>query len=330
MQMNRFPIRSMAVCAAAVITASCAANPSQNPLGALPGGASTRNIDQPSLSEPLLVTINSRTGFLEAWPLQRGGGRDPQRISGPLGVGGGESMVANGHVVAVTSGFPPEVVLYDLDTKTETVLADPLGTPVDIAIDKNADLFVINAGPTYNVGMYKAGSSNEKKLVCAPLSVPQEIAVDNEGDIFLNGFGNGPQGVAEIPSGPHGPEPQNCAVLNLNSEPGYTAGLAVDPKTDDLIVLDDPDECAGGDEGRMTIYRKPYKPSTARVRVLGGNCAGGLRLNADSTAVFYGDQDVSGSFTFIRQKSYPMGGAMGTYHGGDSGGFTTIPNTLPN
>jgi len=240
-------------------------------------------------------------------------------------------MVANGHVLAITSDFPPQVVTYDLDTKTEATLADPFGTPVDIAIDKNGDLFVVNVGQTYNVGMYPAGSSQEQELVCGVQSVPEEIAVDDEGDIFMNGYGPGSfQGVAEIPNGPNGPDPQHCTRLALKSEPGYTAGLAVDPKTDDLIVLDDPDDCAGGIEGRMTVYRKPYKAATGRVRVLGGNCAGGLRLNADSTVIFYGDEDVSGSFFFIRQKSYPMGGAMGTYHGGDSGGFTTIPNTLPN
>jgi len=335
MQMTWFSLRLAAVGALAALVAGCSSNPATNPLhstlGSLPGGQASQVANRPSLSEPALITINRNTGVLEAWPMQRGGGNDPQRISGPLGVGGGESMVANGHVLAITSDFPPEVVTYDLDTKTETALADPLGTPVDIAIDKNANLLVVNVGKTDNVGMYPAGSPNEKELDCAVMSVPEEIAVDNEGDVFINGYGPGNfQGVAEIPNGLHGPNPKRCAQLSLNSEPGYTAGLAVDPKTDDLIVFDDPDLCAGGIEGRMTVYHKPYKASTGRVRVLGGNCAGGLRLNADSTAIFYGDQDVSGSFSFIRQRSYPDGGAMGSYHGGIPSGFTTIPNTLPN
>lgn len=263
--------------------------------------------------------------------MKKGGGNAPQVISAFLGIGGGHSMVGNGHVIAVTSDYPPVVAIYDLDTKSERMLTDPLGTPVDIAIDKNANLFVINVGQTDNVGMYRAGSSHEKELVCPVLSVPEEIAVDNEGDIFINGYGpDNFQGVAEIPNGPNGPDPKHCTRLNLNSEPGYTAGLAVDPKTDDLITLDDPDLCAGGDEGRMTIYRKPYKAATGRVHHLGGNCAGGLRLNADSTMIFYEDSDVSASYTFIRQKSYPNGGSLGVYHGGSPDGFTTIPNTLPN
>ena len=53
-------------------------------------------------------------------------------------------------------------------------------------------------------------------------------------------------------------------------------------------------------------------------------------LDATSTIVFYGDEDVSGSYTYIQQRTYPDGKDLGTYWGGGSGGFTTIPNRLPN
>jgi hypothetical protein len=335
--MMHVSLRIKMFCVVAALTTGCSANPSasalQNPIAQAPGGHASLAVSgrQPSLNAPALLTINSRSGVLESWPLQRGGGVQPQVISNPLGIGAAQSMVGNGHVVAITAQYPPEVVLYNLDTKNERTLPDPLGTPTDIAIDKNATLYVINIGRTDNVGMYPAGSSHETELICKVLSNPEEIAVDNEGDIFINGYGPGRfVGVAEIPNGPNGPEPQNCTRFFLKSEPGFTAGLAIDPKTDDLIVLDDPGQCAGGPEGRMTIYPKPYQKATGRTRLLGGNCVGGLRLNADSTIVFYGDADVSGSFGFIRQRAYPGGGDMGTYNGGDPGGFSTIPNTLPN
>jgi hypothetical protein len=94
--------------------------------------------------------------------------------------------------------------------------------------------------------------------------------------------------------------------------------------------LSDPDLCAGGFEAEMTIYPKPYQKSTGVVHEMAGNCTSGLRLNADSTLVYYGDQDVSGSFSFPRQVSYPGGHNSGTYSNGTPSGFTTIPNTLPN
>lgn len=82
--------------------------------------------------------------------------------------------------------------------------------------------------------MFPAGSPAPKQLVCKYLNIGEAIAVDNEGDIFVNGyFTNGVAGVVEIPNGPSGPQPQNCTRLRLLLEPGYVAGVAIDPKTDD-------------------------------------------------------------------------------------------------
>jgi len=281
----------------------------------------------------MLIAINNRSGRLVSWPINPGGGNHPTTLSGPLGVNG-SGMAANGHLVVAASQYPPGVVTYNVQTKQEVTLADPFGVPIDVAIDKNSAIYILNVGtPTGidNVTKYPGGSPHPRKLVCKFLKSGQAIAVDNEGDIFVNGYGHtGGAGVVEIPSGPNGPEPQNCTRLHLKAEPGYVAGLAIDPKTDDLIVLDDPDDCAGGIEGRMTIYPKPYEIATSVTHDLGANCAGWIRLNASSDIVFVGDEDVSGSFSFILQRSYPEGRGMGIYQGGNPDGFTTIPNTLPN
>lgn len=328
-------------CAATIIAAGCAANPSASPLQNTPRpvapGIQTQgpfaNGALGALVRPSLIAVDGNTGALESWPIRSGGGTNPQVVvssfaASPLG------MIGNGHVVAAANQYPPEIVLYNFDTKRTRKLPDPFGTPIDLAIDKNAVLYAMNVGsPVGNIAMYTPGSPQPKELSCKYINLGEAIAVDNEGDIFVNGYGPKPgyvEGVVEIPNGAHGPEPQNCFRLNLKSEPGYVAGVGVDPKTDDLIVLDDPDLCAGGIEGRMTIYPKPYQRLTGRSHDLGANCAGFLRLNAGSTLVFIGDQDVSGSFTFVLQFSYPNGAAMGMYNGGQPAGFTTIPNTLPN
>ncbi|MBV8066740.1 MAG: hypothetical protein JO113_02100, partial [Candidatus Eremiobacteraeota bacterium] len=110
-----------------------------------------------------------------------------------------------------------------------------------------------------------------------------------------------------------------------------------DPKTDDLIVVDNPDLCAGGFEGRMIIYSKPYERRTARHRNLNATyCAGTFRLDARSSRIFASDSTVSAGYPLIDQRSYPKALNGATYQDGEFGssgyfgGFTTIPNTLPN
>lgn len=282
------------------------------------------------LNPPALVALNGNTGVLEMWPIQHGGGTHPQALTNSLGLNS-SGMAADGDVVILANQHNPAVLLINVVTKNRRTLPDPFGTPLDIAIGKHKAIYVLNLAGTGNVAMYRPGSTQPIELACGKIGFGEAIAVDNEANIYINGYGPraGP-GVVEIPNGPNGPEPQNCKRLDLKEETGYVAGLAIDPKTDDLIVFNDPDLCAGGNEGLMTVYSKPYQKATGVTRLLGGNCAGGLRLSADSTVVFYGDEDVSGSHTFIRQASFPEGKSMGTYTGGQPEGFTTIPNSLPN
>jgi hypothetical protein len=283
-----------------------------------------------ALKGPLLIAVNDNDQALEAYPMRPGGGNHARLLTKP-GQFGDSALVANGRVIAGISQSSDTVVIYDLATQTAKTLADPNGTPVDIAIGKDSSLYVIDftKGPT-NVTMYPGGSPNPKKLACAVQDTSENIAVDDEGDIFLNGYDKNAIGVVEIPNGKNGPEPGKCHALQLQPENGYEAGIAIDPKSDALITLEDPDLCAGGEEGRMTIYPKPYKPNDYQWHDIGQNCTGGLRLNRDSTIIFAGDEDVSGSYSYVIQSSYPDGRYMGSYHSGQPGGFTTIPNTLPN
>jgi len=286
-------------------------------------GPSTLIVAPAVLHTPALITNNTRSGELEFWPISSKGGKSPQAFTKHLGVHGGQ-MAANGSLLAIAAA---DIVLYDASNGQVQHLADPNGTPYDLAIDKGGAIYSLHFSnkPPATVSVFAAGSHAVKKLACSAVNIAEEVAVDNESDVFIGGWGKHYPGVWEIPAGSQG----SCEHLDLKYSQG-PAGLAVDPKTDDLITLDNPSQCAGGEEGRMIIYPKPYHEETAQVHVLGGNCTGGLKLNADSTIVFYGDNDVCDCSFFIRQSTYPAGRPMHAYYGGVAGGWTTIPNSLPN
>ena len=278
-----------------------------------------------------LITLNTQTGALEYWPIEPNGGSQPRPLSGPLGIYNGYDMAANGNVIAIADYNPAEIVTYDVRTKREKTLADPYGGPVDVAIDKQGSIYALDLD---NVAVFKAGSSQPSELTCSALSNGVAIAVDNESDVFVNGYGsNGFMGVVEFRAGSTTCKP----LTRLRKERGYAGGVGIDPKTDDLIVVDDPDYCAGGIEGRMLIYIKPYRREAVRWRNLGAEyCAGTFRLDATSTHIFVSDATVSDGYPLIQQRTYPGAEGTGLYEDGQFGssgyfgGFTTIPNALPN
>jgi len=329
----------------ALFVAACSAGPSSTPpIGGGPQapafGRPTLNLAQPfaaqngvrpNFSRPAIIAVSGDTGDLEAWPIQMGDGSNPQQISGPLG-SPFAGLAAHRDVVVLATGGP-NVILYNVVTAAKTTLPDPFGSALDVAIDKNENIFVTNSTrPADTVVEYPKGDRQHPRDLsgCGLIDLTYGIAADNEGDVFVAVFTpRFAARVIEFPNGPNGPEPHQCTELALKLSGGYS-GLAIDPKTDDLVTLDNPDQCAGGIEGRMVVYPKPYQKATGKAHDLNANCSGGMRLSADSTKVFVGDQDVSGSFTFILQRSFPDGRDEGSYMNGQPGGFTTIPNTLPN
>ena len=286
-----------------------------------------------ALTGPAVIAVNGVDGTLEYWPMQKGGSKHPVALSSLTHLFFVTGMVADGNVLALANDNPAEVLEYDTSTGAVSTLPDPYGSPADIAVGKDASLYVVNLTHAEgNVTMYPGGSPNPVELTCPFLDQGGKIAVDNEGDIFVAAFtSHNTEGVVEIPFGADGPDPRRCMQLTqLLPVEGYVAGLLVDPKTDDLVVMDDPGGCAGGDSGRLMIYRKPYKAQTALVRVVGQNCAFGMRLSADSSTIFVLDADVSEANPFVLARSFPGGGRLGSYRDGQSEAITTIPNTLPN
>jgi hypothetical protein len=286
-----------------------------------------------AVRSPAVIALDSNLGALEYWPMGPGTHADPVRIS-KKGLFDGNGLVANGHVVSFANQFPTEVIQFDLDTKAITTLPDPYGKPLDIAIGKDNSLYAINLVPSQasNVVWYPGGAPNPTELACSALSYGTNIAVDNEGNLYVGGYigQNNIAGITEIPSGPNGPDPTRCKNFDLGLGMAGMEGLVVDPKTDDLVTLTNPGGCAGGVEGRMTIFPKPYRRETGIRHVVGRNCSFGMRLSADSKTVFILDSTVDQGTSYVLQRSFPDGVPEGSYHGGEPTSITTIPNTLPN
>lgn len=311
----------------AFVLSACATNSAPSGPPAVPLGFGSRGLVSPAFQKPALVTLDLQGGELEYWPIKPTGGSNPIPISPSLGTYSGYGLVASGDLVAIANYSPAEVVTYNLRTKAMHTLPDPYGNPVDIAIDKKKTLYVLNRG---NVAVYPGGASQPSELTCQSVDEGVAIAVDNESDVFINGYGPSFLGIAEFAAGS-----QTCKVLHLRAEQGYVGGVGVDPKTDSLIVVDNPDLCAGGIEGRMFIYPKPYERRTSLRRNLNATyCAGTFRLDATSTTIFVSDSTVSAGFPLIDQRTYPGARGGDVYQSEGSnysfGGFTTIPNALPN
>jgi hypothetical protein len=325
--MNRACVRSAAACLVALVSGCNATVPA----GAVPPHVAPVLVGPDAIRTPALVVVTPN-GILKYYPVTQHGGRRPIEIAKIPQVRVASSMAADGRTLAIADEGKPGVVLYDLSTKATQVLSDPYGVPIDVAVDRSANVYVLNkAGSAAStVVSYPAHSRQAAELSCKALVRGVAIAADNEGDLFINGYGTKTAGVVEFPSGPNGPRSGNCRRLELQPERGYVAGVAVDPKTDDLVVVNDPQTCSGGIEGQMTIYPKPYDERTAHSIDLNGRCVGLVRLNASSSLIFALDRTSAFAHAYVIGRSYPQGTGDATYRHKYVGGFTTLPNALPN
>lgn len=317
----------MPLCAALVFAGGCAGATQPAPsaftarFGLDAGAAVART--------PRLIAADANTRLLEYWPIDPQGGKIARRLRGSPSLGNSSNMAADGHRILIAVGAPPSILVFDARTKTEKSLPDGYGEPIDVAVGKNGAIYAVN-GPfsAPSVIMYPPQSMNPVLLQCNLLAASIAIAVDNEGNVFVNQSGHvlGDAGV-EIPAGPRGPTGQ-CKKLRIGAEAGAASGIAIDPTNENLITLNNPGLCAGGENGRVTIYPKPYRRATSHWFDV-GNCPGPLRLDATSTILFLSDGTESGR-AYVLQVAYPAGTQLGTYYGGHPIAFTTIPNTLPN
>lgn len=295
----------------------------------VPGSNAASNGTSAKLKMPIVVAVDATNERLVYWPMNAGGSSASAYLSGRLRLHA-TAMVANGNVVTIASDRPPELLSYDVTTHAKRIITDPYGAPLDVAIGKTGTLYALNEK---SVAVIPARSS-PYELSCRYIHIGFAIAVDDEGDVFVNGYGrrNG-GGVVEYAAGS-----STCAKLPLEKEAADPVGLGVDPKTDDLIV-EDWTGCAGGSEGRITVYARPYGPKPIARRFLHASCPGGFRLDATSANMlvldgFSGaraDREVRAcGLRWIDQRSYPGARGRSMYTNGCASAVTTIPNTLPN
>jgi len=318
-------MRAFLVVVAALYLAGCQVPSAPGPLGSNGPATGVRA----GLKTPVVIAVDATDERLVYWPMNARGSSSPAYLSGGLHLYA-TAMAANGNVVTIASYKPPELLSYDVTTRKKSIIVDPYGAPVDVAIGKTATLYALDEK---NVGVFPPGSSSYK-LSCRYIHIGSAIAVDNEGDVFVDGYGPGnSSGVVEYAAGS-----STCVKLKLKKQSGYRVGLGVDPKTDDLIV-EDWVGCAGGSEGRITVYARPYGPKVVARNYLHGNCLGGFRLDATSTNLLVldgysgarGDREVKAcGLRWIDQRSYPQTKGRSMYTNGCAAAVTTIPNTLPN
>src|SRR5690242_3808828 len=183
---------------------ACSSLPEGNVVAPPWPGAGSMVGPQAQVSTPRLITMNSRTGRLEAWPIQRGGGSDPEPFTPPLNVGGASVLSTIGDVVVMVESFPSSrVVLYNTKTGTTRFLGDPFGTPIAIAVAKDKTIYALNVSKNGSpITMYQPPAHRAVELNCSVMPSGQAIAVDNEGDIFIQGYPtNSAYSIAEIPNG---------------------------------------------------------------------------------------------------------------------------------
>lgn len=251
---------------------------------------------------PKLIADDANTQLLEYWPIDSKGGNKAKRLRGSPNLGNASNMAADGHRILVAVAAPAGILVFDTRTKAQQSLPDPYGEPIDVAVGKNGAIYAVNgpfSGPS--VIMYPPQSMNPMPLQCNLLAASIAIAVDNEGNVFVNQSGHvlGDAGVIEIPAGPRGPNSAQCRKLRIGAEAGAASGVAIDPTNENLITLNNPGLCAGGENGRVTIYPKPYRKATSQWFDV-GNCPGPLRLDATSTVLFLGDGTQSGRASILQ------------------------------
>jgi hypothetical protein len=312
-------------CTLAAALSACSAGTATggatNPVAAFAPGGAQRGLGSGLFKNPALVAFDNSSGALEYWTIRRGGSQKPIVITSSLGLGSVSGMAADGTFLAIASISPSEMVTYDLQTQVLLKYPDAEGPPVDVSMANGDTAYVANNS---NVVGYPLDRLAPRAISCPYISQAVSIAADDQSDVFVDAYGPSFAGVVEFPT-----STWKCTPLNLKPELGVLGGIGIDPTTNDLIVVDNPDSCSGSGDGRMTIYTPPYSPKTAtQVNLNAAYCAGAFRLDAASQNMFL--MDANGSGVQIDELSYPGGQSEGVYSGGTPGAFVPLPNSLPN
>ncbi|MGA8534126.1 MAG: hypothetical protein WB615_08465 [Candidatus Tumulicola sp.] len=279
-------------------------------------------------STEYLVAYDNAADDIEEWVVTSTGGTKPSvlaTLTGNFASTNVVAMSADGDILDIASTSPAQTVQYDLSTGT-AVLQPDTGTAVDVA-----DVCCQTSSTVYSSGIRKTmpyDRSPGRTIACGTIASGVAVASDSKSNVYVQGAGSdGYVGVFEYGFSTHA-----CTELPLKVQKGTAAGIGMD-SSDDLIVADNPNSCAGSNDGRIIVYTPPYSASSGTARNISANvgCAGLFRLDSGTTGITYLFMlDSNGGSPRIDQFRYSNTSFRGSYSGGNPSAPTTLPNTVPN
>ena len=213
------------------------------------------------------------------------------------------------------------ILAIDTFAQVTKTLDDPGEFPASIAATRDGTIYVGNifdaAFAAGNVAIYAKGSTTPTSTLTSPSFFQIEgTAVNSAGDVFVNndtGFFTGGQ-VIEFPGG------AGSGTILKNIHVKIAAGLKIDPKTQDLLVVDQGTNVVKVYAARYTGHAKASYP------VPNGGSSVDIALDATSSNLYFAN-DTKRTIDVL---SYPAGTFLGSYGGGvEPIGVAVKPSRLP-
>jgi hypothetical protein len=232
-------------------------------------------------------------------------GSEPSRwyseVSEPQGLGeaDGSLWIANTNA--------SNILELDAAGKLSKTLKDPREFPVNLALTRKKKLYVANIFSTSfgagNVAYYANDDGTDLKptglLSNSTFYQVIGIAVDGAGDVFVNNntqdFAGGE--VVEFKGG----RGNGTVLTNIAVE--VAGGLAIDPKTKDLLVVDQGADRSGA---TVSVYAAPYTGSAIKTYLFPEIVD--IALDANSSNIYCAN--VNG---YVDVYGYPSGSFEGSY-----------------
>jgi hypothetical protein len=246
---------------------------------------------------------SSSTGFIESAPIAKppGGALNPFffGVEGPGGL-----AVDKGDLYIANSG-ESNILQLHLGNVTRT-LDDSGEAPSDVTVSHGtvyvANIFSFPSLGAGSISIYARGSLTPTSTLTSP-SFFQVIGVkvDRAGDVFVNNnrkfFARGQ--VLEFKAG----SSKGKALKNISVK--IAGGLAIDPTTQDLLVVDQ-------DAKAVSVYASPYTGNAKATYPVpnGGSCVD-VTLDKNASHLYFAN--VFGTIDVV---SYPAGKFLGSYTAG--------------
>ena len=247
------------VAAVPLLAASCGGagtppNPAANGSSHLLSRAQTG----PHLGEPALIAIDELSGDLVYWEIKDGPSGTPITLTGNLGTYNANAMVSNGDVVIIASHAPPEIIEYNIKTKGR----NDCGGSVRRAEPRRGrqGRYGLRTQPARDRRLSNRIRRSHLRSAARSCAARRHSRLPST----TRATSSLPPARLARPTSSSCPPAHagDCVKLDLK-KPSNLGGIGIDPKTDDLIVVDNPGILCSY-VGRLTIYPKPYASGTAK------------------------------------------------------------------